>query len=191
MAVFWVLVVATAALLAALIAYAIWRARPAAVREDLQRRFGREYERAVEETGSGDAARRELRARIRRVGRMPLRSLDDRERAGYWVTLQGQRARFVDDPSSAVRECEALVQAVLRAEGYPPADFAQQLADLSVHHASIVEDYRRARALSRGGRADPDELRDAMRHYRIVLAELIERPARVYAPQATAAEESV
>ncbi len=151
------------------------RSHHARVRRALQRRFGAEYDRAVEETGSGEAARRELRARARRVAGFSLRELREDERARFRATAAEHAAWFVDDPTQALQLREALVREVMRAQGYPASVFEQELADLSVQHADVVDDQRRAHeVLRRSGRATPEQLADAMWRYGRVLAALLE-----------------
>lgn len=147
-------------------------------REALRRRFGPEYDRAVLVHGSPVRAERELAARARRVTRFHLRDLDDVTRARFataWSRIQG---RFVDDPSEAVLEANTLIKEVMLAIGYPADKFDQRTADLSVDHPNVVQHYRAAHALvesNQNGKADTEELRQAVVHYRALFAELIER----------------
>jgi len=71
----------------------------------------------------------------------------------------------------------ALVEETLRLRGFPSADFDQRLADISVDHPFVVEHYRAARQIWRDGDRAPDVdtegLRQAMRHYHLVFAELV------------------
>ena len=85
--------------------------------------------------------------------------------------------RFVDDPRSAVTEAHQLVKSLMATRGYPIDDFEQRVADLSVDHASVVQHYRAARILARtneAGNATTEDLRQAMVHYRILFADLLE-----------------
>lgn len=179
--------IVAAAVLAAVLGHALWRRHRRRARQALRGRFGPEYDRAVEDTGSGQAARRELRARLRRVKRLPLRDLTEPERARFRGALRRVDAAFVDDPARAIAELERLVEEVMLARGYPPGSLAQRLADLSVHHARVVEDYRGAYAIRRNARATPDELRRALSRYRAVADELVSgppaRPVRPTAPE--------
>jgi len=66
---------------------------------------------------------------------------------------------------------------VMRARGYPVAEFEQQAADLSVDHPRFVDNYRRAHALAgtaRHGQANTEDLRQAMVHYRELFEDLLE-----------------
>ncbi|HEY8426870.1 MAG TPA: hypothetical protein VIL20_00785 [Sandaracinaceae bacterium] len=172
----WIGTVILVAAIVAALGYAAWWKRRYG-RDELRRRFGPEYDRAVEDTGSGAAARRELRARIRHVRKLPLRDLSPRERDDFRSRQKALEASFVDDPARAVAALERLAQELARARGYPSASFEQRLADLSVHHAPIVGCYREARALAKSG-ASTERLRRALSRYRTLLNELREAPLR-------------
>jgi hypothetical protein len=61
--------------------------------------------------------------------------------------------------------------------GYPVDDFEQRESDLSVDHPDVVENYREGHAISQrtaAGDADTEDLRQAMVHYRLLFAELVE-----------------
>jgi hypothetical protein len=146
-------------------------------RAALQRRFGPEYERALEEQGRASAVERELSARAKRVRAFQLRELNASERAQFANGWTGAQARFVDDPSLAVRQADELIKSLMQARGYPVEDFDQRVADLSVDHANVVQHYRAARSLAeanRQGRANTEELRQAFVHYRALFADLLE-----------------
>ncbi|MCZ7679209.1 MAG: hypothetical protein M5U28_10830 [Sandaracinaceae bacterium] len=168
--------IALFAILAASVGHALWTAHRRRAREALRRRFGPEYDRAVEDSGSGEAARRELRARVRRVAKLPLRDLSGAEREGFERARRRIEVAFAGDPARALADLERLVEEVMLARGYPRASLAQRLADLSVHHARAVDDYRAAHAILRDGRASPEALRHALSRYRAVVAELVTRP---------------
>jgi len=68
----------------------------------------------------------------------------------------------------------------MQARGYPMAEFDQRVADLSLDHANVVQNYRAARVLAeanREGRANTEELRQAFVHYRALFAHLLDEPA--------------
>jgi len=161
-----------------IIAIVASRHRARARRAELQRKFGPEYDRAVEEYGA-DRADRELLSRARRVDHFQSRELSAADRARFlasWATIQAQ---FVDDPSVAVAGADELINEVMRARGYPTEDFQQRLADLSVEHAAVVQHYRAARALAdanRSGQVNTEELRQAVVHYRMLFADLLQEP---------------
>jgi len=64
----------------------------------------------------------------------------------------------------------------MQARGYPVGGSEQCVADLSVYHAHVVDDYRRAREISSrapSGQASTEDLREAMICYRALFADLI------------------
>src|SRR5438105_14024571 len=108
----------------------------------LRSRFGPEYDRELEATGSRQEAEQALRERVDRRRRLQVHELDPAVRdrhAEAWTAIQ---ARFVDDPRGAVRAADELVTVVMRDRGYPTGDFEQQAADASVDHAGVVPSYR-------------------------------------------------
>jgi hypothetical protein len=174
-----IIVIAAVALLA-IVAVAAMSARrgKAKQHEDLRRRFGAEYDREVEAQGSVERAERELHAREKRV-QQSLKSLPEAERVRFSNDWRGVQARFVDDPSSAVQAADDLIKAVMLARGYAIDSFGQRVADLTVEHADVTQHYRAARELAdanREGRANTEELRQAVVHYRALFAALLEQP---------------
>ena len=148
-------------------------------REKLRRRFGPEYDRAVQELGSAVKAERELAARARRMDRVELHELAEADRIRFSDQWSAAQVKFVDNPSEAVRDANQLIKTVMQARGYPVADYEHRVADLSVDHADVVQHYRAARALAeanREGRANTEELRQAFVHYRALFAELLAAP---------------
>jgi len=161
-----------------IIAIVASRHRARVRRRELQHRFGPEYDRAVEQYGA-DRADRELRSRERRVDHFQSRELSaaDRERfSASWANIQAQ---FVDDPSVAVAGANELIKEVMRARGYPTDNFDQRVADLSVEHAAVVQHYRAAKSLAdanRNGQVNTEDLRQAVVHYRMLFADLLQDP---------------
>jgi hypothetical protein len=159
---------------------------------ELRTRFGPEYQRAVQAHGSEQRAERELARRERRVQKLELKELDASHRLQFSSDWAHAQTHFVDDPSAAVREADELIKKVMRARGYPVEDFEHRVEDLSVDHADVVHHYRSARALAeanREGRANTEELRMALVHYRALFSELLEdqRPRVVHADREHAA----
>ena len=66
----------------------------------------------------------------------------------------------MDDPRDAVSQADVLIDAALKARGYPMADFNQQAADLSVEYPHVVDNYRKAHEIAaeeRRGSATTEE----------------------------------
>jgi hypothetical protein len=148
--------------------------------ERLQRRFGPEYDRTVETSGSRRSAESELVAREERRGKLDIRPLEPEKRDDFVRQWRDTQARFVDEPGPAVEEADRLVAEVMRARGYPVEDFEQREADISVDHASVVDNYRAAHGISlanRHGEANTEDLRQAMVHYRSLFEELLDSPS--------------
>jgi hypothetical protein len=143
----------------------------------LREQFGPEYDRVLLAEGDVRHAEAVLAEREKRVEKYSIRSLARPERDRYAGEWAGVQHRFVDDPALAVSEAETLVLMVMGARGYPMADFEQRSGDISVHHPTVVHNYRRARAITlRHGRrpATTEELRQAMIYYRSLFEDLLE-----------------
>jgi hypothetical protein len=142
----------------------------------LKRRFGPEYDRAVNELGGRAKAEAELTKRQQRVARLkitPLTAADAVRFSQSWHTLQG---RFVDNPKGVVTEADVLVRELMEKLGYPIGDFELRAADISVDHPGVVSTYRAAQAIAvrdARGEADTEELRKAVVHYRTLFDELL------------------
>lgn len=160
---------------AAVLILAVWLISRNRRSHQLKDRFGSEYGRAVEHAGSRRGAERELAARQERVKALPLRTLSSAERdrfAADWTRVQ---AEFVDDPQASVVHADVLLGDVMKARGYPVADFDQRAADISVDHPVVVENYRAGHDIAMrhvGGKATTEDLRQAMVHYRKLFEEL-------------------
>ncbi|MGW5650209.1 hypothetical protein [Streptomyces humi] len=148
----------------------------------LKRRFGPEYERTVAEHG-GDtkAAERELAERLERHGDLHERPLEPAERERYaarWTTAQ---EHFVDSPRESVTEIDRLLAEVAAARGFPAgAEYEDQVAALSVHHADHVDGYRRVHRAAvapvggaTGTQAGTEEMRRAMIEARSLFEDLV------------------
>lgn len=150
-------------------------------REHLRARFGPEYDRAIRETGNVSKAESVLSSRERRVEKLPIRPLSAEESgrfSGNWRIIQ---TRFVDDPKGAVTQADVLIREVMAARGYPMSDWEQRVADISVDHPSVVENYRTGHDIAirheRGeASTSTEDLRRAMIAYRELFAELVEPP---------------
>jgi hypothetical protein len=173
-----VIIVVVIAVLA-VAAGAVFLLRPQVQSRRLRRRFGVEYNRALEEHGDRRAAESELAERERRHSGFELRALDPRERDRYqqeWTEIQ---TRFVDSPSEAVAVAERLVSRLVSDLGYPDEGYQRQLADLSVEHAASVGHYRAAHDAHARDNATTEDLRGALLGYRTVLTDLLDRRTEV------------
>jgi hypothetical protein len=158
---------------------AIWFFSQRRKSQQLQERFGPEYEHAVHEHGSRGRAEEALVARAERVEQLHIRPLSADESARYGQSWRSVQAHFVDEPQVAIADADRLVAEVMQARGYPMGDFEQRAADVSVDHPRVVENYRAAHAIAGradSGEASTEDLRQAMVHFRSLFAELIEIP---------------
>jgi hypothetical protein len=169
----WI-IVAAMVIAAVVVAALIWSRRRRS--DHLRDKFGREYDRAVEEKGGRAKAEAELAAREKRVEKLNIRPLDTSERREFidrWTEVQ---ARFVDDPPRAVAFADALLGQVMKARGYPVTDFDQRAGDISVDHPVVVEHYHKAHDIAvrhERGEASTEDLRQAMIHYRALFDNLV------------------
>jgi hypothetical protein len=148
--------------------------------EQLQERFGPEYDRTVDEFGKRRKAERELADRADERDELEIRPLTPAARQRYASQWQDVQARFVDAPSASVGEADALVTQVMRERGYPVNDFESQSRLVSVDHPAIVENYRAAHTVymrDRQGNAETEDLREAVVHYRSLFDELLQEEA--------------
>lgn len=159
------------------IALVLWTVMRKRRSDDLAQRFGPEYHRTVDEMGSRDKAEAELLARKKRVDDLdivPLSPADAQRFSQEWRSLQ---SRFVDNPRGVLADADLLVRELMQKRGYPMGDFERRAADISVHHAGVVDHYRAAHALTerdRRGEVDTEGMRQAVIHYRALFAELLE-----------------
>src|SRR5262249_36808090 len=110
----------------------------------LRSTFSSEYDRAVTETGGKRRAERELLDREKRRDTLEITPLSAAARDRYAERWLQTQTDFVDSPDTAVRNANALVEAVMSERGYPIANFEEQAAVISVDHADVVEKYRSA-----------------------------------------------
>jgi hypothetical protein len=160
-----------------LLAAAIWLQMRRKESKTLEKRFGPEYDRAVEELGSRPKAEAELKARQKRVEQLhiaPLAPAEARRFSESWRVLQG---RFVDNPKEVLVDADLLVRELMQKRGYPMGDFDSRAADISVDHPAVVDHYRAAHDIAvrdRHGDVDTEGLRQAVIHLRALFAELLE-----------------
>jgi hypothetical protein len=158
------------------IALSVWLYTSNKRSKRLRADFGPEYRRVARAEGDAAAAEKVLQERQARVKKLEIKPLTEEQRnefAGAWETAQ---AEFVDDPTAAVAHADALVQEVMNVRGYPVADFDQRVADVSVDHPAVVQNYRLAHDIAvKHDHQDVgmEKLREAMLHYRALFADLL------------------
>jgi FtsZ-interacting cell division protein ZipA len=154
----------------------VWLAIKAKRTKELRSRFGPEYHRAVRSQGDTGAAEKVLLQREQRVSRLKIVPLDAEQRSRFADKWEREQAHFVDQPREAVEAADRLVAEVMKARGYPVSDFEQSVADVSVDHPVVVENYRIAHDIAVRDSREPistEELRNAMLHYRALFADLL------------------
>jgi len=162
-------------------------------RRRLQRQFGSEYDRAVEQSDSRKQAEAELTERQRRVRKYNIQPLSPEARRRYLAQWQVIQEQFVDSPQAAVTEAYALVTTVMRERGYPIDDADQIADDLSVEHAGTVSHFRSAQTVTREaapGSVATEDMRQALIHYRELFAELLGSPDDVAGPRFSGSREA-
>jgi len=173
----WVLIAIAAVVVVGLVAWQMLAKRRTS---RLRETFGPEYERTVDQSKNRREAESQLTDREKRHDELDIRPLSAAAGARYeqqWSTIQAQ---FVDNPQAAVAGADSLIQDVMRDRGYPVDDFDQRAEVVSVDHPQVVENYRRGHTLaesSADGNGSTEDLRQAMRHYRALFAELLETDA--------------
>jgi hypothetical protein len=153
--------------------------------KDLRTHFGPEYDRLIQEKGSRGPAEAELGKREQRVKRLSIRPLPRDVSTRYVQKWNDQQARFVDEPKAAVIEADRLVEEVMKERGYPIGEFDQRVADVSVDHPRVVENYRAAHEIAmrdQRGQASTEDLRAAMIYYRDLFRELLDEPEPMGVP---------
>jgi hypothetical protein len=167
------------------IAVALWMYVQKKRTQTLRSKFGPEYDKAVDEHKDRGHAESELETRAKRVAKYHIHPLKAEERSRFAEDWRREQSLFVDDPRTAVKHADALVQDVMHRRGYPVGDFDQNAADLSVDHPSVVANYRIAHEIAARDGQGPgatEDLRRAMVSYRALFEDLldtVEKPEEV------------
>ena len=173
----WIIVaIAIAAVVILALMIAAWRMSKNRRSSRLREGFGPEYEREVSRVGRGKAES-ELEQRQKRVEQLQIRELTREQSAGYASDWDAVQSRFVDDPAMSVSRADELVGRVMLERGYPVGNFDQRLADVSVDHAEVANNYRAAHGIAArnlDGNATTEDLRQAMVHYRSLFQDLLQ-----------------
>lgn len=149
---------------------AVWALIQVRQTRHLRSKFGPEYDYEVERAGDRHRAEAELVRREDRVRKLHIRDLAPDTRRHYAEAWRSEQARFVDDPTGAVRAADVLVTEVMNERGYPTT------AEASVDHPHVMGNYRQAHEIAdrnRTGLASTEDLRRAMVCYRALFEELL------------------
>ena len=158
------------------IAAAVWFYMQKQRTNRLRSKFGPEYNQAIRSEGDAKHAEQVLQEREKRVEKLNIRPLSASERDDFAQAWELEQTRFVDEPTTAVNNADRLVQRVMKIRGYPVSDFEQRVADVSVDHPVVVQNYRVAHDIAVRGqnaKVSTEELREAMIHYRALFADLL------------------
>ncbi|MGA8034717.1 MAG: hypothetical protein WA823_16715 [Candidatus Acidiferrales bacterium] len=146
----------------------------------LRQQFGPQYNRAVAETGNRFKAEAQLEKVEKRVKGYDLRPLTAVDRDRFQQSWRAIQSQFVDSPSAAFVEADQLLGEAMAARGYPPKDFEDRAAEISVHHSTVAENYRAGHDIAirqARGNTTTEELRQGMVHYRTLFDELVQDDA--------------
>ena len=143
----------------------------------LRSQFGPEYQHAIREYGGQSKAEEALLARQKRREKLHIHSLSEVEKEHFSAQWHVVQSRFVDDPGGSIHEADTLVCDVMKARGYPMAEFEHRIEDLSVDHPMVVKNYRSAHAIAlrqEHDLASTEDLRQALMYYRDLFDDLLE-----------------
>jgi hypothetical protein len=176
-----IVIAGVAVAVAAIFFYVNYRSRR------LRSKFGPEYSRAVEETGSKYRAESKLEKLEKRVDKFSIHPLPPEAAVRFRDSWRAIQAGFVDNPKIALTNADRLLGEVMSARGYPVADFEERAAEISVNHALVVDHYRAGHEIAirhAQGRATTEDMRQAMIHYRTLFDDLLGAPEMVRAKSA-------
>ena len=148
--------------------------------QELRGTFGDEYDRTVETSDKRRDAERELAARKEEHDRLDIRPLSSASRQRYLTAWDGVQNRFVDNPVLALSEADALLTQLLDERGFPTGDSRESERMLSVEHGRVLEGFRAGHAIEQANtsnRADTEQVRQGMLHFRQVFEELVSEDA--------------
>ena len=172
----WILIALLVVAVLVAVAFLVARSRGGKQTERLRQHYGPEYDRAVESTGDQRSAEAELVARERKLKKLDIVALSPQAQEMYIEQWRLVQTGFVDNPSTALKDADLLVNQVMRERGYPIDDFEQRAADISVDHPGVVQDYRAAHGIylsQQGGQIGTEAQREAFVHYRALFTKLL------------------
>jgi len=155
---------------------AIWLYSAKRRTKALRSKFGPEYNRTARAEGDAAQAEQILQERENRVEKLNIKPLNQEQRNEFADAWEHAQAEFVDDPTAAVAHADVLVQEVMQVRGYPVVDFEQRVADVSVDHPAVAQNYRLAHEIAIDHEREDvgmEKLRQAMLHYRALFADLL------------------
>ena len=167
----WIVIVVVVAALAAALAYAIAVQRRSS---QLKKRFGPEYDRAVDEAGSRHEAESELSDIAKRRDQLEIKPLPEPARRQYAADWERVQRQFVEEPAQAVAAADDLIVSVMRDRGYPVDEFGERTDFVSADYPEVASHYRSAHAIrKRGADATTEDYRQAFVHYRALFDEML------------------
>ena len=172
-----VVAIIAAIVVAAILIWAMMRNRRT---DHLRERFGDEYDRTLEAEGKRAKAEAALEERKERVEKLEIRPLTPEERADAGREWREVKAVFVDSPVEAVHHADRLLAAIMKARGYPMADFDRRYEDLTVDHGEVARHYREGHEITmrhEKGQASTEDLRQAMIHFEALFDDLVNEVA--------------
>ena len=167
------LVIIAAILVVALLAWYFINQRRS---HSLQKKFGDEYDRTVDDVGKRGKAEAALLEREKRVKSLEIHPLTLSQRETFSTEWTEVKALFVDSPAEATLHADRLLANMMQARGYPMADFDRRFEDLTVEHAGVARHYREGHILAERqtrGEASTEDLRQALKHYEALFDELV------------------
>ena len=127
-------------------------------------------------SGSTTGSRTDIDLRDQQRRHIDLRALSDVARNRYveeWLAIQ---ERSVENPVQSVIDAETLLSQVLVERGYPGGDDEEHLQLVCDDHPGLAESLRAVSVVRHrvgGGLISPEDLREAMMHYRVLFIDLL------------------
>lgn len=167
----WIVIVVVVAALAAGLAYGIAVQRRSS---QLKKRFGPEYDRAMDEADSRREAESELSDIAERREKLEIKPLSERARREYSTEWEQVQRQFVEEPAQAVAAADDLIVSVMRERGYPVDEFEERTDFVSADYPDVASHYRSAHSIRRRGHdATTEDHRQAFVHYRALFDEML------------------
>ena len=165
------IVIAVAVLLVGLlIAVVVRSSQRRREREQLQERYGSEYDRTVATHGSKRAAVADLKDREQQHEELDVHDLKPADLSLVRKNMAVAQYRFVEDPADALRRSDAVMTEVLRAKGYPVEDRDKAGRLFSVDYPEHAATVRAALNAEQG--TDVQQLRERFLRARKTIAEI-------------------